>query len=148
MAISVPDADPDVEPVNTTLKLADWPGLINMGVASPEVANSVALDASCVIVTASLPVLVSVALCVAFCPTATLPKVISDGEICTASCGVSFAFAVSAKPAQPLNSGPPHATTANIAAIPHPCRLPAFDSPAPFVLAAFTLAISSPPPIP
>jgi hypothetical protein len=144
MAINVPDADPDVEPVYTTLNFADWPGPINMGVASPEVANSIALDASCVMVTASLPVLVSVAICVAFCPTAKLAKVISDGEICTASCGVAFAFAVFAKPAQPLPTVAPHVTTANIAAIPHPCRLPAFDSPARLLLAAFTLAMSSP----
>jgi hypothetical protein len=132
--------------VNTTVNLADWPGLINMGVASPEVANSIALDASCVIVTAWLPVLVSVAIWVAFCPTGTLAKVISDGEICTASCGVSFA--VFAKPAQPLNTIPPQVTIANIAAIPRPCRLPAFDSPTPFVFAAFRLAISYPPPRP
>jgi hypothetical protein len=148
MAINVPDVDPDVDPVYTTLNLADWPGFINRGVASPEVANSIALDASSVMVTASLPVLVSVAICVAFCPTATLAKVMSDGKICTASCGVSFAFAVFAKPAQPLTPIPPHVTIANIAAIPHPCRLPAVDCPAPFVFAAFTLAICSPPPIP
>jgi hypothetical protein len=60
---------------------------------------------------------------------------------------VSFAFDVFAKPAQPLNTVPPHVTIANIAAIPHPCPLPAFDSPAPLVFAAFTLAISSPPPL-
>jgi len=147
MAINVPEADPDVEPVNTTENLADWPGLINMGIASPEVANSIALDASCVIVTASLPVLVSVAICVAFCPTGTLAKVISEGEICTASCGVSFAFEVFPNPAQPLNTVPPHVTIANIAAIPRPCRLPACDSPTPLLFAAFTLAISSPPPL-
>jgi hypothetical protein len=146
IAINVPDADPDVEPVNTTVNLADWPGLINMGVASPEVANSIALDASCVIVTGSSPVLVSVAICVAFCPTVTLPKVISDGEICTAACGVSFAFDVFAKPAQPLST-PPHVTIANIAAIPHTWLLPASHSPTPFIFAAFTLAISSPPPL-
>jgi hypothetical protein len=148
MAINVPDVEPDVEPVYTTVNLADWPGLINMGVASPEVANSIALDASSVMVTASLPVLVSVAIFVAFCPTATLGKVMSDGEICTASCGVGFAFAVFAKPAQPLTTVPPHVTIANIAANPQPCRLPIFDWPARFVFAAFTLAIWSPPPIP
>jgi len=148
IAINVPEADPKVEPVNTTVNLADWPGLINMGVASPDVANSIALDASCVMITASLPVLVSVAVCVAFCPTGTLAKVMSDGEICTAACGVSFAFAGFAKPAQPLTTVPPHVTIANIAAIPHPCRLPALRSPTPFVFAAFTLAISSPPPHP
>jgi hypothetical protein len=147
IAINVPDADPDVEPVYATVNLVDWPGLINMGIASPEVANSIALDASCVMVTASLPVLVSVAICVAFCPTGTLAKVMSDGEICIASCGVSFAFAVFAKPAQPLTTVPPQVTIANIAAIPHPCRLPAFDSPTPLLFAAFTLAISSPPPL-
>jgi hypothetical protein len=141
MAINVPDVEPDVEPVYTTLNFADWPGFINMGVASPEVANSVELDANSVIVTASLPVLVSVAVCVAFCPTATPAKVMSDGKICTASCGVGFALAVFAKPAQPLTTVPPHVTMANIAAIPHPRRLPAFDWPAPFVFAAFTLAI-------
>jgi len=146
IAINVPEADPDVEPVYATVNLADWPGLINMGVASPDVANSIALDASCVMVTASLPVLVSVAICVAFCPTGTLAKVMSEGEICTAACGVSFD--VLAKPAQPLTTVPPHVIMANIAAIPHPCRLPAFDSPTPLVFAAFTLAISSPPPIP
>jgi hypothetical protein len=133
--------------VYTTVNLADWPGLINMGVASPEVANSIALDASSVMVTDSLPVLVSVAIFVAFCPTATLGKVMSDGEICTASCGVGFAFAVFAKPAQPLTTVTPHVTIANIAAIPQPCRLPV-DWPARFVFAAFTLAIWSPPPIP
>jgi len=146
IAINVPDANPDVEPVNTTANFADWPGLINMGVASPEVANSIALDASCVMVTVSSPVLVSVAICVAFCPTATLAKVISDGEISTASCGASFVFAdVFAKPAQPLST-PPQVAIANIAAIPHPCRLPALPSTA-FVFAVFTLAISSPPPL-
>jgi len=149
IAINVPDADPDVEPVYATVNLADWPGLINMGIASPEVANSIALDASCVMVTASLPVLLSVAICVAFCPTGTLAKVMSEGEICTASCGVSFVVEVFANPAQPLSTVPPHSATANIAATPpHPCRLPAFDSPTPLVFAAFTLAISSPPPIP
>jgi hypothetical protein len=148
MAINVPDVDPDVEPVYTTVNLADWPGLINRGVASPEVANSIALDASSVMVTASLPVLVSVAICVALCPTGTLAKVMSDGKICTASCGVSFAFAVFAKPAQPPTTVPPQVTIANIAAIPHPCRLHAFDWPAPLVFTAFTLAIWSPPPIP
>jgi hypothetical protein len=145
MAVNVPDVDPDVELVYTTLNLADWPGFISMGVASPEVANSVELDASSVIVTASLPVLVSVAVCVAFCPTATPAKVMSDGKICTASCGVGFALAVFAKPAQPLTTVPPHVTMANIAAIPHPRRLPAFDWPARFVFAAFTLAICSSP---
>jgi hypothetical protein len=118
-----------------------------MGVASPEVANSIALDANRVMVTGSSPVLVSVAICVDFFPTGTLGKVMSDGEICTASCGVSFAFAVFAKPAQPLSTVPPHVTIAKIAAIPHPCRLPALDSTAPFVFAAFTLAISYPPPL-
>jgi hypothetical protein len=147
MAINVPDADPDVEPVYATVNLADWPGRINMGVASPEVANSIALDASSVIVTAWLLVLVSVAICVAFFPTGTLAKVISDGEICTASCGVSFAFEVLANPAQPLNTVAPHVTIANIAAIPQACRWPAFDWPTPFVFAAFTLAISYPPPL-
>jgi len=146
IAINVPEADPDVAPANTTVNLVDWPGLINMGMASPEVANSIALDASCVMVTASSPVLVSVAICVAFCPTGTLANVMSDGEICTASCGVSFAFAVFAKPAQPLST-PPQVAIANIAAIPHPCRLPALHSPTPLLFARFTLAISSPPPL-
>jgi hypothetical protein len=141
IAINVPDADPDVEPVYATVNVVDWPALSNMGVASPDVANSIALDASSVIVTASLPVLVSVAVCVALCPARTLAKVMSDGEICTASCGVSFAFDVLAKPAQPLST-PPHVAIANIAAIAHPCRLPALHSPTPLLFAAFTLAIS------
>ena len=58
--------------------------------------------------------------------------------------GAGFALAVFAKPAQPLPTVAPHVTTANIAAIPHPCRLPAFDPPARLVLAVFTLAICVP----
>jgi hypothetical protein len=145
IAVSVPDFDPVVVLVNTTWNLADWPGPIAKGVESPEAANSTAVDASWVIVTVSLPVFVSTAVCVAFCPRATLGKIISDGEICTAACGVGFAFDVFASPAQPLNIAPPHASIANIAAIPHtPCLL-APNSSAPFAFAALTLAISSPP---
>ena len=76
-----------------------------------------------------------------------MSKVMSDGEICTASCGVSFAVDVFANPAQPLSTVPPHSATANIAAIPHRCRLLALNSLTPFVFAPFTLAMSSPPPL-
>jgi hypothetical protein len=124
---------------------ADWPGLIIIGVASPEVPNSIALDANCVIVTVSFPVLVSVAICVAFCPTGTDPKLMSDGEIWTASCGVRFVFEVFASPAQPLKIATPLVNIANIAAAPRPRLFITLNSLAPFSFAAFPLAISSPP---
>ena len=57
------------------------PGSSVSGVVKPETANPVELSASCVTVTESFPVLVSVAVCVVVCPTVVFGKVIMDGEI-------------------------------------------------------------------
>jgi hypothetical protein len=68
---------------------------------------------SWVMVIGSLPVLVSVAVCVAFWPTGISAKVMFAGLICTLASGVELAFEVFAKPAQPLGPAPPHETIAN-----------------------------------
>jgi hypothetical protein len=92
-------------------------------------------------VTVWFPVLVRVAVWVAFCPTLTLAKFMFDGEICTTSCGVGLVFEVFANPAQPLHTAPLHATMANIAVLAQSRRLLAPSSVALLVFAAFTIAI-------
>jgi hypothetical protein len=67
----------------------------------------------------------------------------TDGVISTVACGVAAAFDVFANPAQPLSTAAPHASIANIAAVPQTRRLLAPDPSALFVVLA--LAIASPP---
>jgi hypothetical protein len=79
----------------------------------PDAVNSEDDTVSCVMLTDLLPVLVSVAVCVAMLPTLTFGKVKLAGVICTSSSGVRFALDVLAKPAQPLNIPVPVITTAS-----------------------------------
>jgi hypothetical protein len=112
-------------------------------VASPEVENCVEETDNCETVTASLLVLVSVAVCSVFCPIGAVGKEIIAGEICTTSCGVGFAELL-VKPAQPVSSQ----LAAAIAAIDEADRkiFPAlFQVPAlPFPTTAKSLAIPAP----
>jgi hypothetical protein len=97
-----------------------------------------------VIVTVSVPVFVSVAVCVVFWPTATFAKVRFAGLICTVSCGVGLAFDVLANPAQPLTPTPLHATTASSPASAHPLLAFPLSSFSAVPLVAFALAIIFP----
>src|SRR5262249_37260299 len=101
MALRVPETVPVVELLKATLNCVDWPGARVSGTAMPEAENSDDDRLSWVMLTDWLPVLVSVASCVAVVPTETFGKLKDAGEICTSS-GVRFEFEVLASPAQPL----------------------------------------------
>jgi hypothetical protein len=81
MALSVPETVPAVELLNATLNCADWPGASVNGIATPEVENSDDDKLNCVILTGWLPVLVTVASCVAVLPTETFGKLNDAGVI-------------------------------------------------------------------
>jgi len=97
-----------------------------------------------VTVIVSFPIFVSVAVCVAFWPTATLAKVMFSGLICTVACGVGLAFDELANPAHPLSPVEPHASTPNSPASAHLLLAVALNFCAAFPRARFGLAISFP----
>jgi hypothetical protein len=114
------------------------------GVGIPEATNSEEDTAIRVMVIASCPVLVNVAVCVACWPTCTPAKVMSAGLICTAAWGVGFAFELLANPAHPLSTMTLHARTANIPAIALPLPALPANFPAALPLVALPLAIIFP----
>jgi hypothetical protein len=81
MALSVPETVPVVELLKATLNCADWPGASVSGIGRPEAENSDDDKLSCVMLTDWLPVLVSVASCVAVLPTETFGKLKAAGVI-------------------------------------------------------------------
>lgn len=66
--------------VNCTVKDAFWPALIVAGSASPLIAKPLPEICAAVITRSTLPLLVILAVCVAFCPTFTFPKLSDAGD--------------------------------------------------------------------
>ena len=80
LIVTLPETLPAAEGAYATLNEVDCPGASERGSVSPVTANPLPVTLSCDNVTFALPVLLSVTVCVALVPVATLPKFSEVGE--------------------------------------------------------------------